>query len=163
MRKEIARYVKDNCKTGMTMQELFDCIERYFEINGYPLRIDEEDVIHLISDDAARDDLPLGELHPITHRLRKKDEKSNRPLYSFSRFDTAPSIEKMTVQEIVDRRTSGITIRADESLDDIRKAGYMTVNEAMQAYESAKATVDKLQWIIHRYNYLTEQEKEAIK
>lgn len=103
------------------------------------------------------ENLVLAELDLRTDKDRKNG------LYRYKRIiHTGPGFET-GLQDLIERRKHGMSLKAEDSLYEIRHAGYDNPEDLTTAYEQAKKTVDDLQFIKWRYERLDDQEKQAIR
>lgn len=160
IRKSITSYISQ--QEELTVSRLHDCIETYFEKNMYPLRIDNHEIVRLISDNPDEDDLRLVELKALYLRDKSSKDAVRCRKILFKRFVPASMVENMSLEDIISRRKLGITIEADDCLAEAKKRGYTTIDEMYSAYETAKKIADDLTIPVLWYVELSDEEKKAI-
>lgn len=73
---------------------------------------------------------------------------------------TGPSFD-LKVSELMKRRAAGITVHADESIFEAQKAGYDSIPQMLAEYELAQDKVERLKWIVFRFENLSDSDKKA--
>ena len=139
--------------------EITKLINRYLRENGYPIRC----VTEFSSFNLYTDSTPSLKILELRDRYTASKGPVGRRQKIFRRFVKSGPGFGEKISTLMDRRFDGITYQAEESLYEIRSLGYDTPEKMMDAFEEAKKTVDRIQYIQHRYLCLSEEEKEAIR
>lgn len=139
--------------------EITELINRYLRENGYPIKC----VTEFSSFNLYTDSNPSLKILELRDRYTASKGPVGRRQKTFRRFAQSGPGFSEKIATLIDRRFDGITYQAEESLYEIRSLGYDTPEKMMDAFEEAKKTVDRIQFIQQRYLNLSEEEKEAIR
>lgn len=81
----------------------------------------------------------------------------------FKRFvKSGPRFEDK-VSALIERRRSEVSFRADEAAWEIQKLGYSSPEEFIDTYNQAKKVIDDAFGVWHRYEMLSDEEKDSIR
>lgn len=131
---------------------------------GYPLRLDYgyyEFSIRTTDKEDGEFGLLVAELEDRFEIISKgrAGERTKR----FRRFmKSGPRFEDK-VSALIARRKNGVTVRADKAAWEIKKLGYSSPEDFIEAYEAAKKVIDDAFGVWHRYATLSDEEKASVR
>ena len=92
--------------------------------------------------------------------FRYRRDRQHKLIQFRSIRKTGPSFD-LKVSELMKRRAAGITVHADEAIFEAQKAGYDSIPQMLAEYKLARDKVERLKWIVFRFENLNDSDKKA--